>query len=258
MRLEGKVALITGGATGIGRGSALLFAKHGAKIAVADYNAEEGQRTVEIIRENGGQAIFILTDVAKAGECERAVSETVKTFGALHILYNNAGIWRRGTVVDMSEDEWDRTISVNLKSMFLMSKFAIPEIVKSGGGSIVNMASASGHGGCTNASAYGVAKAGVISLTKSMAADYGPQGIRVNSLSPGRIETPLIHGLWESEGVGYDEGRRRDMASEVRPLRTIGFPEDVAYAALYLASHESRYVTGADILIDGGANAETR
>jgi len=252
-RLKDKVAIITGAASGIGRATAILFAREGAKVTVVDIDAEKGQDTVDLIRKEGGEAVFVQADLTKSEDAKKAVQETVKAFGTVDILHNNAGIWRWGTVVDTSEEDWDKVIAVNLKSYFLMSKYAIPEMLKAGGGCIINTASIGGLGGVENASAYAASKGGVVMLTKSMARDFGPRNIRVNCVCPGTTETPMLHKIWVDEHGNIERARQEYIKN--RPLHRIGTPEDIAYAALYLASEESRFVTGITLIVDGGVKS---
>jgi NAD(P)-dependent dehydrogenase (short-subunit alcohol dehydrogenase family) len=184
------------------------------------------------------------------------VDEVIRTFGQVDILHNNAGILVFGTVVDCTEHDWDRIMAANLKSAFLLSKYTIPEMINAGGGTIINTASIGGLIGVEQASAYAASKGGVIQLTRSMALDYGPHNIRVNCICPGSTETPMLQHVWRIEGeqLGEDLDGMRKRYLEGRPLRKIGTPQDIAYAALYLASEESRFVTGACIVVDGGAS----
>jgi NAD(P)-dependent dehydrogenase (short-subunit alcohol dehydrogenase family) len=257
MRLQNKIAIITGAASGIGRATALLFAQEGAKIAVVDIDAEEGCITTESITKQGGEAIFIEADLSQSKDAQRVVDETVQEYERVDILHNNAGILIFGNVVDSTEKQWDKTMTVNLKSAFLLSKYTIPEMIKIGGGSIVNTASVGGIVGAENASAYAASKGGMIQLTRSMALDYGPENIRVNCICPGSTETPMLRHVWQVEGqaLGKDIDSMRESYLHGRPLRMIGTPEDMAYAALYLASDESRFVTGICLVVDGGVSA---
>ena len=198
MRLEGKVAIISGAASGIGRATAILFAGEGARVVVVDYDAEGGEATTTI-RDQGGQAISVEGDLPASEAAQRVVQETIRAFGAVNILHNNAGVFRFGAVVDCSEEEWDRVMAVNLKSVFLLSKYAIPEMIRAGGGSIVNSASVKGLQGMENASAYTASKGAIVQLTRSMALDYGPHNIRVNAICPGAIETPMLDGILREE-----------------------------------------------------------
>lgn len=255
MKLRGKVAIITGGGSGIGRVTAILFAKEGAKVVVADIDPERGQETVRMIREAGGESMFIRTDVTKAADAERMVKEAVKKYGGLDILHNNAGFWLVGKVdrvTEITEEDWNRIIDVNLKGVFLCSKYAIPEMIKNGGGVIINTASEAGVVGCPDSAAYCAAKGGVVLLTKEMALDYAPYNIRVNCICPANILTPLMERYIAT--LESPEQTARAIA-EVMPLGRFGRPEDVAYAALYLASDESAFITGAVLMVDGGVTA---
>ena len=250
--LDGKRVLITGGASGIGRAAALLFAREGAAVAVADLNEAGGQAVVDQIRREGGRALFIRCDVTRAGDCRRAVEQTVAEFGGLDVLFNNAGIIRRATVVDASEADWDRVMAVNVKSVFLMSKAAVPVMAAAGGGAIVNTASGWGLVGGQRAAAYCASKGAVVLLTKAMALDHGPQGIRVNCICPGDTDTAMLR----QEAAQLGEPVDRFLAdSAQRPLGRLGRPEEVAQAALYLASGAASFVTGAALVVDGGGTA---
>ncbi len=245
-KLDGKIALITGAGSGIGRATAVLFASEGAKVMVADYVPDGGQQTVEMIKNSGGTATFVEVDVSRAADIERMVKTAVDTYGRIDILYNNAGI--QGPVMPMADippEEWDKTIATNLSSVFLGTKYAIPHMIKQGGGVIVNTASTMGLAGKATIAPYACAKAGIISLTKTAAAEYGPENIRVNCICPGVINTPM-------GGASADV---MDMTN--LPLRKIGTPEDVAKAALYLACDDSQYVSGISLVVDGGWVAET-
>ncbi len=250
--LEGKKALITGGASGIGRAAALLFAHEGAAVAVADLNKAAGQAVVDQIQGEGGRAIFIRCDVTQAGDCRRTVEQTVAELGGLDVLFNNAGIIRRATVVDADEADWDRIMAVNVKSVFLMSKVAVPVMAAAGGGAIVNTASGWGLVGGQKAAAYCASKGAVVLLTKAMALDHGPHGIRVNCICPGDTDTVMLH----QEAAQLGEPVDRFLAdSAQRPLGRLGRPEEVAQAALYLVSDAASFVTGAALVVDGGGTA---
>src|SRR3972149_1049716 len=190
--LRGKVALVTGGASGIGRATALLFAGEGAKVAVMDLNGRDGRAGVRAMREEGGDAVFVKGDVSREGDCRSAVRKTVEALGGLDILFNNAGIIRRASGVDTTEEEWDRVMAVNVRSVFLLSKHAIPVMARAGGGVIINTASGWGLSGGPKAAAYCASKGAVVNLTRAMAVDHGPQNIRVNCICPGGTDTPLL------------------------------------------------------------------
>jgi len=244
MRLQGKVAIITGAGSGIGREAALLFAREGAKVAVADYVLDAGEETVGKIRESGGEALFIKTDVSKASEAERMVEKTIAEYGKLDILHNNAGILGKVAFVgDATEEDWDRVISINLKGVFLCSKFAVREMLKRGGGVIINTASVMGLVGLPGNTAYSAAKGGVIQFTKTMALEYASSNIRVNCICAGWIDTPMNDNLGE---------RITNWTIRETPMGRWGRPEEVAQAALYLASDESSFVTGTALVVDGG------
>jgi NAD(P)-dependent dehydrogenase (short-subunit alcohol dehydrogenase family) len=250
--LAGRSALITGGASGIGRATALLFAQEGAAVAVVDLNEEAGRAVADEIVQGGGRGIFVPCDVTKADDCRRAVEKTVEAFGRLDILFNNAGIIRRATVVDTTEEEWDQVMAVNLKSIFLFGKYAVPVMAQAGGGVIINTASGWGLVGGRKAVSYCASKGGVVLLTKAMALDHGEDNIRVNCICPGDTDTPMLRN--EARQLGEaDETFLAEAAH--RPLRRIGKPEDIAQAALYLASDASAFVTGTSLVVDGGGLA---
>lgn len=250
--LKGKVALITGSASGIGRATALLFAKEGAAVAVVDVNESEGKAVVQEIIADGGRAIFVRGDVTKASDCQLAVQQTVEQLGKLDILFNNAGIIRRASVLETTEEEWDLVMATNVKSVFLLSKYAIPVMAKIDGGVIVNTASGWGLIGGRNAASYCASKGAVVLLTKAMALDHGSQNIRVNCICPGDTDTPMLRDEAKQLGKTVEEFL---VSSAQRPLQRVGRPEDIAQAALYLASGASLFVTGIALVVDGGGLA---
>jgi NAD(P)-dependent dehydrogenase (short-subunit alcohol dehydrogenase family) len=250
--LEGKRALITGGASGIGRATALLFAREGAAVAVADVDQARGQAVAQEILRDGGRAVFVRCDVTQAADCRQAVEQTVDELGGLDILFNNAGIIRRATVLETTEAEWDRVMAVNVKSIFLLSKHAIPFMAQAGGGVIVNTASGWGLVGGRNAISYCASKGAVVNMTRAMALDHGEQNIRVNCICPGDTDTPMLRN--EARQLGEPDEQFLAEAAQ-RPLRRIGRPEDIARAALYLASDASSFVTGTALVVDGGGLA---
>jgi NAD(P)-dependent dehydrogenase (short-subunit alcohol dehydrogenase family) len=250
--LKGKIALITGGSSGIGRATALLFAREGASVSLADLDRPGGLDVAQSIRDSGAQAIFLHCDVTQPGDCQETIQSTVKELGGLDILVNSAGMIRRASVVETGEREWDRIMAVNLKSVFLLSKFAIPYMAEAGGGVIVNIASGWGLVGGPKAAAYCASKGGVVLLTRAMALDHGEENIRVNCICPGDTDTPLLRG--EADQLGERIEAFLEKAAD-RPLRRIGRPEDIARAALYLASDASAFVTGTSLVIDGGGLA---
>ncbi|MCH8089063.1 MAG: glucose 1-dehydrogenase [Chloroflexi bacterium] len=245
MRLEGKVALISGGARGIGEAIARLFAREGACVTIGDILEDEGQRVAREIDDAGGRALFVRLDVTVEEEWRRAVQATVERFGQLNVLVNNAGIYRKELVDETSVEAWDEVMGVNARGVFLGSKHAIPEMKKAGGGSIVNMSSGAGLVGNPNGAAYGASKGAVRILTKATAAQYGKYSIRANSIHPGPIETAMLRPQLLDPGA-------RESSLEAIPLGRIGTPQEIAYGALYLASDESSYVTGVELPIDGG------
>ena len=245
MRLEGKVALISGGARGIGEAIARLFAREGACVTIGDILEDEGQRVAREIDDAGGRALFVRLDVTVEEEWRRAVQATVERFGQLNVLVNNAGIYRKELVDETSVEAWDEVMGVNARGVFLGSKHAIPEMKKAGGGSIVNMSSGAGLVGNPDGAAYGASKGAVRILTKATAAQYGKYSIRANSIHPGPIETAMLRPQLLDPGA-------RESSLEAIPLGRIGTPQEIAYGALYLASDESSYVTGVELPIDGG------
>jgi NAD(P)-dependent dehydrogenase (short-subunit alcohol dehydrogenase family) len=252
MQLANKVAIVTGGASGIGRAAALLFAREGAAVAMADVNAKAGQDVVNEIQKAGGRGFFESADVSTAGDCRRVAERTLREFGKIDILFNNAGIIRRATVLDLSEEDWDRVMAVNVKSIFLLSREVIPHIQKAGGGSIINTASGWGLTGGAKAAVYCASKGAVVLLTKAMAVDHGPQNIRVNCICPGDTDT----GMLRSEAQQLGEASDRFLAEAAkRPLGRVGTADEIARAALFLASDASSFVTGTALVVDGGGLA---
>jgi NAD(P)-dependent dehydrogenase (short-subunit alcohol dehydrogenase family) len=249
--LGGKVALVTGGASGIGRATALLFGAEGAAVVVLDLK-EEGQATTETVVAAGGRAAFVRGDVTRSSDCEAAVQKAVAEFGRLDVLVNNAGIIRRASVVDTTEEEWDRVMAVNVKSVFLLSRAAIPVMVRAGGGVIVNTASGWGLVGGQNAASYCASKAAVVNLTRAMAVDHAAQNIRVNCVCPGDTDTAMLRE--EARQLGEDL-KSFLAGSKQRPMGRVGRPEEIAQAILFLASEASSYVTGTALLVDGGGHA---
>lgn len=249
MRLANKVALITGAGAGIGRATAELFAKEGASVVVADLNAETGHETVRSITEAGGKAIFVQANVSKTEDVQRMFQECLNAYGRLNILFNNAGIVKQGRVEDSSEDDWDAQIATTLTSVFLGCKYGIPLLRAQGGGVIINMASVASMMGIVNRAVYSAAKGGVAALTRAMAMDHAKEQIRVVALSPATIETP---SLKERIETSPDPVAARKAFEERQPIGRLGQPDDVAYAALYVASDEASFITGANIAVDGG------
>jgi NAD(P)-dependent dehydrogenase (short-subunit alcohol dehydrogenase family) len=250
--LTGKQALITGAASGIGRATALLFAREGAAVAVVDVDEVGGWAVVQRIADEGGRAIFVRCDVTQVVDCQRAVQQTVSELGGLDILFNNAGIIRRASVLEASEEEWDRVMAVNVKSVFLLSKYVIPVMAQAGGGVIINTASGWGLVGGRKAVSYCASKGAVVNMTRAMALDHGEQNIRVNCICPGDTDTPMLRD--EARQLGEPDEHFLAEAAD-RPLQRIGRPEDIAQAALYLASDASSFVTGTTLVVDGGGLA---
>jgi len=250
--LKGKVALITGAASGIGRATAELFSKEGASVGLLDLNKAHGESIAEAIRKTGGKACFIAGDASRAKDCERAVAKTQQEFGRIDILYNCAGIIRRASVVETTEVEWDRVMAVNVKAIFLLSKFAIPIMAKSGGGVIINISSGWGLVGGKKAAVYCASKGAVIQLTKAMALDHAEQNIRVNCICPGDTDTAMLRS--EAAQLGEPIAGFLKEGAE-RPLGRLGRPEEIAQAALFLASEASSFITGTYLVVDGGGTA---
>jgi len=251
-QLHGKTALITGGAGGIGRATALLFAREGAAVALVDVNQEAGEELAREISTTGGRAIFERANVTRSSDCRRAVERTLREFGGLHILFNNAGIIRRSSAVEINEQDWDAVMAVNVKSVFLMSREVIPVMAAADGGSIINTASGWGLAGGPRAVAYCASKGAVVLMTKAMAIDHGRQKIRVNCICPGDTDTAMLRS--EARQLGEAEDRFL-FGSAQRPLGRVGKPEEIAQAALYLASNAASFVTGAALVVDGGGLA---
>jgi NAD(P)-dependent dehydrogenase (short-subunit alcohol dehydrogenase family) len=251
-QLSGRVATITGAASGIGRATALLFASEGAAVVITDVNESGGRAVVAEIVNSGGRATFEPGDVTRAADCKRVIERAIRDFGGIHVLFNNAGIIRRASVVELSEADWDRVMAVNVKAIFLMSREVIPLMEKNAGGSIINMASGWGLAGGPRAAVYCASKGAVVLLTKAMAIDHGPQKIRVNCICPGDTDTAMLRN--EAEQLGEPSTRFLAEATK-RPLGRVGKPEEIAQAALYLASDAASFVTGTALVVDGGGLA---
>ena len=250
-RLQGKVALITGAGSGMGRRAAGLFASEGARVVVSDVVEEAGNETVDQIRGEGREAVFFRADVSSSSDAQAMVRFAVDTFGGLHVLYNNAGVFLPddGGTVETSEEVWDRVMAINLKGVWLGCKYGIPAMLEAGGGSIINVASfVALMGAATAQIAYTATKGGVLSMTREMAVEYARRGIRANALCPGPIETPLL-----AELLSDPERRARRMVHI--PMGRLGQADEVARAALWLASDESSLMTGAALVVDGGVTA---
>jgi NAD(P)-dependent dehydrogenase (short-subunit alcohol dehydrogenase family) len=249
--LTGKVALVTGGASGIGRATALAFAREGAKLVIADINEEGGQQTVHMITENGGEAIFVQVDVPNATAVEAMINKTMETYGRLDCAHNNAGIAGGGRVLtaEYAEETWHQVIAVNLTGVWLCMKYEIPQMLSQGSGAIVNTASVAGLIGGRGLAAYVASKHGVVGLTKTAALEYATQGIRVNCVCPGVIHTPMT-----ARGLSDPELRTRIIASE--PIGRVGTPEEIAEAVVWLCSDAASFVTGHTMTVDGGMVAQ--
>jgi NAD(P)-dependent dehydrogenase (short-subunit alcohol dehydrogenase family) len=253
MRLNNKVALITGGTSGIGEATALLFAQEGAEVAITGRNRQRGPAVVERIKEVGSEAMFLQADVSIAGDCRRVVEETVTAFGRLDILFNNAGVFYPHTATECSEKEWDEQIDINLKGTFLMSKFALPVMIAQSRGVIINNASGWGIVGGDHAVAYCASKGGVVLMTKAMAIDHGAKGVRVNCICPGDVETPMLPLDAKMRGLKWEE---YIAGCAQRPLGRVGTAAEIAKAVLFLASDDSSFMTGAALVVDGGGTAD--
>ena len=249
MRLENKVALISGGARGMGAVEAKMFANEGARVVIGDVLEDEGRRTEAEINESGGECVFVRLDVTSEESWQSAVSEAVDRFGKLDILVNNAGIYRTNNVTETSSEEWDQVMDINAKGVFLGTKAAIPAMRDSGGGSIVNISSVAGLVGNLMSSAYTASKGAVRLFTKSTAIQYAGEGIRCNSVHPGTIVTDMTAGLLA------DDDYRQDRVNRT-PIGRLGTADDVAYGVLFLASDEASFMTGSELVIDGGRTAE--
>ena len=251
MKLENKVAIITGAGSGIGQATAILFAQEGAKVVVADYAPEGGRATVEQIRQNGGEAIFFETDVSKAADVERMVQATIDAYGRIDVLFNNAAVTIPATVVDTTDEVWNRTLDIDLKSIYLACKFAIPHMVQDGG-SIINTASMCGLVASKSQAPYSAAKGGVVALTRQMAIDYAANNIRVNGIAPSEVRTPMFLGFINRSPD--PEQKMRELMARI-PLGRVAEPVELARAALFLACDDSSYITGVTLPVDGGLTA---
>jgi NAD(P)-dependent dehydrogenase (short-subunit alcohol dehydrogenase family) len=248
MRLANKVALITGAGSGIGRASAVLFAGHGARVAVVDRNGETGKETEEAIRRAGGMSLFIEADVSSPEACEAMVAKTVEVYGRLDVLFNNAGLESSyAFLADQPIGEWDDLIAVNLKGTLYGTRFGVAQMMRNGGGAIINTSSVTGLSGFMLQAVYGATKAAIVNITLNTALEYGPANIRANCICPGPIDTPILRAALDSVPIENVES----LVTSIIPMGRIGRPEEVASVALFLASDESSYVSGAVIPVDG-------
>jgi len=250
--LNEKVAIITGGASGIGRATALLFANQGAKVIILDLDKSLGESIEKEIVDRGGLSTFILCDVTQSEQCKRAVDIAYRRFGRIDILFNNAGIVRRADVLSTSEEDWDRVMDVNVKSIFLMSKYVVPFMIENEGGVIINNGSGWGLKGGKEAVSYCASKGAVVNMTRAMAIDHGPNNIRVNCVCPGDTDTPMLRN--EAQQLGIPDKIFLSEAAQ-RPLGRYGKPDEIAQAVLFLASDAASYISGSALVVDGGGLA---
>ncbi len=246
-KMAGKIALVTGGGSGIGRATALMFTREQAHVVVADINVEDGQETTHMINEKGGEATFIKTDVSKAGDAEKLINRTVEVYGRLDCAFNNAGIdSKHAFIAESTEENWDRVMNINLKGVWLCMKYELNQMAKQGCGVIVNMSSISGLIGFTHISAYVASKHGVLGLTKSAALEYAKAGIRVNAICPGPIRTDMME-----QAIGGDP-RKESHINRMSPMERMGTAEEAAEAVLWLSSDAASFVNGHSLIVDGG------
>jgi len=249
VKLENKVAIITGSGSGIGRSTALLFASQGASVVVADINSKDAEETVKMLRQNGQEAIGVQTDVSKSNDTEAMVAQTIQHYGKLDILFNNAGIDIAKPLVETTEDEWDRTLSINLKGVFLGCKFGIPAMIENGGGVIINTASILAHVASPNQAAYCASKGGIVAMTRQIAYDYARYNIRANCISPGDVMTPMAVNFFKS---CENPEERLKFFTDRYPMKRFAEPDEIARAALFLASEDSSFITGQAVKVEGG------
>jgi meso-butanediol dehydrogenase/(S,S)-butanediol dehydrogenase/diacetyl reductase len=249
MRLAGKVAIITGGGSGIGRATAELFVREGAKVLVADYKADIGQEAVQAIVDEGGEATFLEVDVSDSAQVQTMVQTALDTYGGLDILFNNAGVLLFGSILDTAEKDWNWLMSINLTGTYLVSKAVLPHMVERGGGSIINVTSSTGaHDAAGNIAAYVASKGGVALLTKGMAIDHAADNVRVNAIAPGPTDTPMLRDNLSPDAL--------EAFAATFPAKRLGQPDELAQAVLFLASDDASFVTGAILAVDGGQTAQ--
>jgi hypothetical protein len=253
MKLKDEVAIVTGAGKGIGKGIATVFSREGAKVVVADWDEEAGEKTSEEIRRSGGDAFFVKCDVSNEEQVKAMIQATIAKYGRINVLVNNAAIGMYKTVLDTTTEEWDHCLAVNLKGVFLCSKYAIPHIKTAGGGAIVNIASVHSYQNVGGTAPYAASKAGVVALTRVMAIDYGRDKIRVNAICPGWIYTPLIQSIFAG---APDPEKARQEVERRQILGRLGTPEEVGEATAFLASDEASYITGASLMVDNGMTAQ--
>ncbi len=249
MKLKNKVAIITGSGSGIGRTTALLFAAEGASVVVVDIESGPAEETVELIREKGHKAISVKTDVSKGSDVEAMVARTIHEYGKIDILFNNAGIDIAKSVVETTEEEWDRTLNINLKGIFWGCKFCLPIMMEDGGGIIVNTASILAHVASPNQAAYSASKGGIVALTRQIAYDYAQYDVRANCISPGDVMTPMAENFFAS---CEDPAERMKFFTDRYPMKRFAQPSEIARVALFLASDDSSFITGQVIKVEGG------
>jgi len=251
-RFIDQVVIVTGGAKGIGQGIAKVFSQEGAKVVIADWDEENGPITAEELRKNGGEAIYIKCDVSNENQVKAMVEKTIQTFGRIDVLVNNAGVGIYKSILEATSQDWDLCLNVNLKGVFLCSKYVIPYMQKQGKGNIINISSVHSFQTVNGVAPYAASKGGITALTRNMAIDYGPT-IRVNAIAPGWVLTPLIQSIFDS----YPDPEAQRKAVEQRQvMKRIGRPEDIGYAAAFLASDEASFITGTQLFVDGGLTAQ--